>query len=227
MNTLSILSPLNTFSVFSFATSKTSSSFKFHILSQTVGSCIYKPLFSPNSLQFRASYKSPKSVFSAEPGLSDADGEEEEEEDYNDDDDDDEEEAADEYDDISCGISDEFQQSEDEFETSVDSTDASTRREEFKWQRVEKLCNEVKEYGDELIDVDELASVYDFRIDKFQRSAIEAFLRGSSVVVSAPTSSGKTLIAEAAAVATVARGRRILYTTPLKALSNQKFREFR
>jgi superfamily II RNA helicase len=46
-------------------------------------------------------------------------------------------------------------------------------------------------------------------------------------VVSAPTSSGKTLIAEAAAVATVARRRRIFYTTPLKALSNQKFREFR
>lgn len=46
-------------------------------------------------------------------------------------------------------------------------------------------------------------------------------------MVSAPTSSGKTLIAEAAAVATVARGRRLFYTTPLKALSNQKFREFR
>lgn len=57
--------------------------------------------------------------------------------------------------------------------------------------------------------------------------AIKAFLNGSSVVVSAPTSSGKTLIAEAAAVATVARGRRLFYTTPLKALSNQKFREFR
>jgi len=61
----------------------------------------------------------------------------------------------------------------------------------------------------------------------WQRLAIEAFLKGSSVVVSAPTSSGKTLIAEAAAVATVARGRRIFYTTPLKALSNQKFRDFR
>ena len=59
------------------------------------------------------------------------------------------------------------------------------------------------------------------------RLAIQAFLRGSSVVVSAPTSSGKTLIAEAAAVATVARGRRLFYTTPLKALSNQKFRDFR
>lgn len=46
-------------------------------------------------------------------------------------------------------------------------------------------------------------------------------------MVSAPTSSGKTLIAEAAAVATVARRKKLFYTTPLKALSNQKFREFR
>ncbi|RZB86921.1 Heat shock 70 kDa protein [Glycine soja] len=48
-------------------------------------------------------------------------------------------------------------------------------------------------------NVDELASVYDFRIDKFQRQAILAFLRGFSVVVSAPTSSRKTLIGEATA----------------------------
>ena len=61
----------------------------------------------------------------------------------------------------------------------------------------------------------------------WKRLAVKAFLGGSSVVVSAPTSSGKTLIAEAAAVATIARGRRLFYTTPLKALSNQKFREFR
>ena len=47
------------------------------------------------------------------------------------------------------------------------------------------------------------------------------------MVVSASTSSGKTLIAEAAAVATVTRGRRIFYTTSFKALSNQKFGEFR
>uniref|UniRef100_A0A803MB60 DEAD/DEAH box helicase n=2 Tax=Chenopodium quinoa TaxID=63459 RepID=A0A803MB60_CHEQI len=96
-----------------------------------------------------------------------------------------------------------------------------------KLQRVQKLCDEVREFGADIIDADELASIYDFRIDKFQRLAIKAFLRGSSVVVSAPTSSGKTLIAEVAAVATVAKGKRLLYTTPLKALSNQKFREFR
>ncbi|KHN24374.1 DEAD-box ATP-dependent RNA helicase ISE2, chloroplastic [Glycine soja] len=61
----------------------------------------------------------------------------------------------------------------------------------------------------------------------FQQQAILAFLRGFSMVVSASTSSGKTLIAEAAAVATVTRGRRIFYTTSFKALSNQKFGEFR
>ncbi|OWM87010.1 hypothetical protein CDL15_Pgr016047 [Punica granatum] len=141
--------------------------------------------------------------------------------------------AVDEYDDedISSDLSDDgAEPSDDEAEMSVESEVRAGGRavlEKLKVQRVEKLCSEVREFGAELIDVDELASIYDFRIDKFQRLAIEAFLRGSSVVVSAPTSSGKTLIAEAAAVATVARGRRLFYTTPLKALSNQKFRELR
>ena len=57
--------------------------------------------------------------------------------------------------------------------------------------------------------------------------AIDGFLAGSSLVVCAPTSSGKTLIAEAAEAATLARGKRLFYTTPLKALSNQKLRDFR
>lgn len=59
-----------------------------------------------------------------------------------------------------------------------------------------------------------------------QERGVTSFLEGSSLVVCAPTSSGKTLIAEAAAAAILARGKRLLYTTPLKALSNQKFREF-
>ncbi|KAG5117370.1 hypothetical protein JHK84_043483 [Glycine max] len=97
---------------------------------------------------------------------------------------------ADEYDDVSG--------------EAFDEADVFARHDGFKWQRVDKLCNEVMEFGADLIDVDELASVYDFRIDKFQ--AILAFLRRFSVVVSTLTSSGKMLIAEAAAVATVARG---------------------
>ncbi|KAI3824944.1 hypothetical protein L1987_06417 [Smallanthus sonchifolius] len=145
-------------------------------------------------------------------------------------DDEDDEEAAEEYE-----VVGEFSQeieaySEDEAESDEsigsEGDDNKSRFEEFKWQRIERIRNDVREYGGEILDVDELSSVYNFRIDKFQRLAIQAFLRGSSVVVSAPTSAGKTLIAEAAAVATVARGKRLFYTTPLKALSNQKFREF-
>ncbi|XP_058112110.1 DExH-box ATP-dependent RNA helicase DExH15 chloroplastic [Magnolia sinica] len=144
--------------------------------------------------------------------------EDEEEEEEEEEDDDDDDEAAEEYE----GFTD------DEIAAMASSVQgpAVPRFEEHKWQRVERLRSEVREFGDEIIDIEELASIYDFPIDNFQRLAIQALLRGSSVVVSAPTSSGKTLIAEAAAVATIARGRRLFYTTPLKALSNQKYRDF-
>ncbi|KAL9275317.1 DExH-box ATP-dependent RNA helicase DExH15 chloroplastic-like protein, partial [Drosera capensis] len=143
-----------------------------------------------------------------------------------DDEDEDEDEDEEGYDSDAAEEYEERDEEEEE-EEEEEVSDWRGRSGETKWQRVEKLRNHVREFGDGIIDFDELASVYDFRIDKFQRLAIEAFLKGSSVVVSAPTSSGKTLTAEAAAVATVARRRRMVYTTPLKALSNQKFREFR
>ncbi|KAI5352505.1 hypothetical protein L3X38_005396 [Prunus dulcis] len=229
MDTLSILTPPHTFT--RLLSLKRSSYPLLHHLTQTthaLGFCSTKspPTYSPSSLRFRVTFQSPSSAFPAKSQLSDAD--EEEDEDEYEEDDDDEDVAADEYDDVPGDImSDGLEQSDDEIDTSMAAAEPSTRPEEFKWQRVEKLCSEVKVFGEEMIDDEELASIYDFRIDKFQRLAIQAFLRGSSVVVSAPTSSGKTLIAEAAAVATVARGRRLFYTTPLKALSNQKFREFR
>ncbi|XP_024542488.1 DExH-box ATP-dependent RNA helicase DExH15 chloroplastic-like isoform X1 [Selaginella moellendorffii] len=92
-------------------------------------------------------------------------------------------------------------------------------------RRIDDLCAKVAQ-GKQISSAD-LIGLYSFRLDKFQRLAIEGFLKGSSVVVSAPTSSGKTLIAEAAAAATLAKCKRLFYTTPLKALSNQKFRDFR
>ncbi|XP_040377451.1 DExH-box ATP-dependent RNA helicase DExH15 chloroplastic isoform X2 [Oryza brachyantha] len=156
--------------------------------------------------------------------IRDADAEADEE--Y--DDEDYEGEEGDEELDEESGGEDEEEGDDGEEEDVRDESAARRRKsEEYKYQRVGKLVAEVREFGEDIIDYNELAGIYDFRIDKFQRLAIQAFLRGSSVVVSAPTSSGKTLIAEAAAVATVARGRRLFYTTPLKALSNQKFRDFR
>ena len=64
-----------------------------------------------------------------------------------------------------------------------------------------------------------------FPLDRFQRRALDAIDRGESVLVSAPTGSGKTLVADYAAARALERGGKAFYTTPIKALSNQKFAE--
>ncbi|MHC4939413.1 MAG: DEAD/DEAH box helicase [Planctomycetota bacterium] len=61
----------------------------------------------------------------------------------------------------------------------------------------------------------------------FQRQAIEAIDEGRSVIVAAPTGAGKTLVADYAIEESFLLGRRIVYTAPIKALSNQKYRDFR
>ena len=76
------------------------------------------------------------------------------------------------------------------------------------------------------LTVDDVETVYDFPLDEFQRAATRVLVEGDSVVVSAPTGSGKTLVGETAIIAALARGQKAIYTTPLKALSNQKLREF-
>ncbi|HIK13495.1 MAG TPA: DEAD/DEAH box helicase [Oscillatoriaceae cyanobacterium M33_DOE_052] len=70
-------------------------------------------------------------------------------------------------------------------------------------------------------------TVFPFALDDFQNQAIDALNAGKSVVVCAPTGSGKTLIGEYAIHRALYSGGRVFYTTPLKALSNQKFRDFR
>ena len=64
-----------------------------------------------------------------------------------------------------------------------------------------------------------------FGPDNFQLDAIEAIDQNVNVLVSAPTGAGKTLIANYAIGRVLERGERAFYTTPLKALSNQKFNE--
>jgi len=66
-----------------------------------------------------------------------------------------------------------------------------------------------------------------FTPDRFQLEAVAAIARGGSVVVTAPTAAGKTLVAEAAVQIAISEGLRSFYTTPIKALSNQKFADFR
>lgn len=66
-----------------------------------------------------------------------------------------------------------------------------------------------------------------YTLDNFQADAINALESGHSVLVSAPTGCGKTLIAEYAVEKAIRENKRVIYTAPIKALSNQKYRDFR
>ncbi|KAH7372411.1 hypothetical protein KP509_17G002800 [Ceratopteris richardii] len=69
------------------------------------------------------------------------------------------------------------------------------------------------------------AKEYPFTLDPFQQEAIRCLESGESVLVSAHTSAGKTVIAEYAIALSLRDNQRVIYTSPIKALSNQKFRE--
>lgn len=64
------------------------------------------------------------------------------------------------------------------------------------------------------------------QLDRFQEEAIAAINQGASVIVTAPTGAGKTVIAEYAVEKCLEENRRVIYTAPIKALSNQKYRDF-
>ncbi|NDD29488.1 MAG: DEAD/DEAH box helicase, partial [Proteobacteria bacterium] len=72
-----------------------------------------------------------------------------------------------------------------------------------------------------------LERLFPFPLDDFQKQAIRSLEQGRNVVVCAPTGAGKTVVAEYATHRALAHGHRCFYTTPLKALSNQKFFDFR
>src|SRR3954447_7376886 len=65
----------------------------------------------------------------------------------------------------------------------------------------------------------------EFDLDPFQRDACEALEKGSGVLVCAPTGAGKTVVGEFAVHMALKRGRKCFYTTPIKALSNQKYND--
>ena len=67
---------------------------------------------------------------------------------------------------------------------------------------------------------------FPFELDDFQKEACDYISNGKSVVVCAPTGAGKTVIAQHAINCAIEHGKKVFYTTPLKALSNQKFSDF-
>ena len=66
-------------------------------------------------------------------------------------------------------------------------------------------------------------TTHPFELDRFQLEGIAAIDEGASVIVAAPTGAGKTVIAEHAVRVALSEGRRVFYTAPIKALSNQKY----
>ena len=76
------------------------------------------------------------------------------------------------------------------------------------------------------IAFEEFSLRFDFPFDDFQIEACNAVEEGKSVLVAAPTGAGKTVVGEFAAFLALRNGKKCFYTTPIKALSNQKYQEF-
>ena len=77
------------------------------------------------------------------------------------------------------------------------------------------------------VQIDQFAAMYPFPLDEFQREAIRTLLLGDSVMVAAPTGTGKTIVAEYGVYEAFRGSGKVIYTTPIKALSNQKYRDLR
>ena len=82
-----------------------------------------------------------------------------------------------------------------------------------------------KQADDNIFYIEKPAKLYPFKLDTFQQEAISYIEKGESVLVAAHTSAGKTAVAEYAIAKSLRDGQRVIYTSPIKALSNQKFRD--
>ena len=71
-----------------------------------------------------------------------------------------------------------------------------------------------------------IPTIHNFKYDAFQENAIQSVTKGHSLIVSAPTGAGKTVIAEYVCNQSMGIDKGIIYTAPVKALSNQKYRDF-
>lgn len=89
------------------------------------------------------------------------------------------------------------------------------------------MDEQVESRSEALAEIETFVARYPFPLDAFQLEAVAQLAQGQSVMVAAPTGTGKTLVAEYAIWLAQQRQQRVIYTTPLKALSNQKYRDLR
>jgi antiviral helicase SKI2 len=101
---------------------------------------------------------------------------------------------------------------------------ASARKGGREWAHMVDVDREISNFK-ELVP--EMAREYPFELDTFQKEAVYHLEHGDSVFVAAHTSAGKTVVAEYAIALASRHMTKAIYTSPIKALSNQKFRDFR
>ena len=89
---------------------------------------------------------------------------------------------------------------------------------------VKICCNSYPSHNEETYS--QYFDKYPFQLSSFQKFAIESIVEGNHILITAHTGSGKTLPAEFAIEYFVSKGQKVIYTSPIKALSNQKFYEF-
>lgn len=100
----------------------------------------------------------------------------------------------------------------------------ATRKAGREWAHMVDVNREISNFR-ELVP--EMAREYPFELDTFQKEAVYHLEHGDSVFVAAHTSAGKTVVAEYAIALAAKHMTKAIYTSPIKALSNQKFRDFR
>ena len=103
-------------------------------------------------------------------------------------------------------------------------TVSSVKRRGREWAHMVDVNRDVTNFQDLVPD---MARIWPFELDTFQKEAIYHLENGDSVFVAAHTSAGKTVVAEYAIALAAKHMTKAIYTSPIKALSNQKFRDFR
>ncbi|KAK5002976.1 Antiviral helicase ski2, partial [Cryomyces antarcticus] len=103
-------------------------------------------------------------------------------------------------------------------------TMSSTKRGGREWAHMVDVNRDITNFRDLVPD---MAREWPFELDTFQKEAVYHLENGDSVFVAAHTSAGKTVVAEYAIALAAKHMTKTIYTSPIKALSNQKFRDFR
>ena len=93
-------------------------------------------------------------------------------------------------------------------------------------EKTVRICPKVFSKEHETAELKAIFSTWSFELDHFQKHAIEAIEKGYHVLITSSTGSGKTVCAEHAIQKFCRAGERVVYTAPIKSLSNQKFHEF-